>query len=693
MNSIVKKPLENFGNRSDDLSVRDLQRNSVPGYRKLSSMEIKILKENENECREWNDIFVTEKFNPSFVRRCSFHGVVRIGNLSPLLLEFHDYQIPVGLYNSTIISCDIGNDVAISNVHHLSHYLIGNEVILSNIDEMLTTNNAKFGNGILKEDEKEESRLWLEVGNENGGRRILPFGNLTTGDAYLWSRYRADKVLMDRFVTLTEKLFDKRRRYYGEVGDRTVMKSCRFIKDVTIGSNAYIKGVNKLKNLTINSKESAATQIGEGVELVNGIIDFGSRIFFGVNADRFYLCSNTTLNYGVRLINSVVGDNSTISCCEVLNSLIFAAHEQHHNNSFLCSATIFGQSNIAAGATIGSNHNSRANDGEIIAGRGFWPGLCVSLKHPSKFASFCLIAKGSYPAELNIPFPFALISNDEHKNRLQIIPAFWFLYNMYALARNSRKFANRDKKYYSWQQFEYDYLAPDSIEEIFDSLELFDRFSGNETEVTGSANLFEASGRPAIILKASRARTVYQDMIHYYGMKTLLPFISKEKIGNISELQTHFSDARREAWHNVGGQLICDGDLISILEDLRTSKIDTWDALHRRYRKNSGTYLQRKAKHAFASLIDVNQIDPLDLNARIWKSWSDRAVNIQEQILERVISSRRKDFASPFRQMTFMSQAEMESIVGAIANDEFILQMQQMTKNFKRSARAQLISN
>ena len=63
---------------------------------------------------------------------------------------------------------------------------------------------------------------------------------------------------------------------------------------------------------------------------------------------------------------------------------------------------------MAAGATIGSNHNSRGADGEIIAGRGFWPGLCVSLKHNSKFASFTIIAKGDYPAELNIPIPFSL---------------------------------------------------------------------------------------------------------------------------------------------------------------------------------------------------------------------------------------------------------------------------------------------
>lgn len=84
---------------------------------------------------------------------------------------------------------------------------------------------------------------------------------------------------------------------------------------------------------------------------------------------------NSQLKYGARLINSYLGDNSTISCCEVLNSLIFPAHEQHHNNSFLCASTVLGQSNMAAGATIGSNHNSRGADGELLAGRGFGRGF------------------------------------------------------------------------------------------------------------------------------------------------------------------------------------------------------------------------------------------------------------------------------------------------------------------------------
>ena len=140
------------------------------------------------------------------------------------------------------------------------------------------------------------------------------------------------------------------------------------IKDTRIGSDAYLKGATKIKNVTINSSAAAPTQIGEGCEIVNGIIGEGCRVFYGVKAVRFILASHSQLKYGARLINSYLGNNSTISCCEVLNSLIFPFHEQHHNNSFLVAATLKGQSNIAAGATIGSNHNSRGADGEMIAG-------------------------------------------------------------------------------------------------------------------------------------------------------------------------------------------------------------------------------------------------------------------------------------------------------------------------------------
>ncbi len=248
---------------------------------------------------------------------------------------------------------------------------------------MQTTNHAKFGNGIIKDGESEDVRVWIDVMNEAGGRSILPFDSMITADAYLWAAYRDDTVMTEKLADITQKQYGSLRGAYGVVGSGATIKSCSVIKDTAIGSCAYIKGANKLKNLTIHSSSEEPTQIGEGVELVNGIVGYACNIFYGAKAVRFVIGRNCSLKYGARLIHSVLGDNSTVSCCEMLNNLIFPVHEQHHNNSFLIASLIQGMSNMAAAATIGSNHNSRANDGEIRAKRGFWPGLAVSLNIPA----------------------------------------------------------------------------------------------------------------------------------------------------------------------------------------------------------------------------------------------------------------------------------------------------------------------
>ncbi|RYG06157.1 MAG: DUF4954 family protein, partial [Chitinophagaceae bacterium] len=495
MNQIKKSPVDTLGYNfimpeylpkgKNEYYLRKLQNDNGITYRQLTAYEIEMLVRNRNTSDNWNNILVSDAFNPELVQNCKFYGLVRIGKLEPLYLEFHNLKRPVGFYNSTIISSDFGDNVVIDNVNYLSHYIIGSDVMIVNTNEIATTDRAKFGTGILKEGEQEDIRIWLQLCNENGGRQIIPFDGMLPGDAYLWTRNRDNFALQEKLKAFTQAMFDERRGYYGTIGDRTVIKNCRIIKDVRIGTDAYLKGANKIKNVTINSSAESKSQIGEGCELVNGIVDYGCRIFYGVKAVRFYIATHSQLKYGARLINSYLGDNSTISCCEVLNSLIFPSHEQHHNNSFLCAALVEGQSNMAAGATIGSNHNSRSPDGELRAGRGFWPGLCVSLKHNSKFASYTLIAKGDFPAELNILLPFSLVSNDVSNDRLVIMPAYWFMYNMYALARNAGKYESRDKRTFKNQFLEYDYLAPDSVNEIFDAIELIKTAVGSSQHKAG----------------------------------------------------------------------------------------------------------------------------------------------------------------------------------------------------------------
>ncbi len=640
MNIITKHPVNNLGygfidsrylpKGKDEYYLRNLQNKNGIRYRELSSTEKEFLIRNGNSSDDWNKVHVSEAFDPGLIKNSKFFGLVRIGKLEPYYLEFHNLRMPVGIYNSTIISCDLGNNICIDNAHYLSHYIIGNEVMIANVNELATTDYAKFGNGFLKEGETEKTRVWMEVCNENGGRRVIPFDNMLPGDVYLWSRFRDDEALINKFIELTEKQYDKRRGYYGTVGDRTVIKNCKIIKDVKIGTDAYLKGANKLKNLTIKSDAERTSQIGEGCELVNGIIGYGCRIFYGVKAVRFVMSSHSQLKYGARLINSYLGNNSTISCCEVLNSLLFPAHEQHHNNSFLCASTIMGQSNIAAGATIGSNHNSRSADGEILAGRGFWPGLCVSLKHNSKFASFCILSKGDFPSELNIPIPFSLISNDVTNDRLIIMPGYWFMYNMYALSRNTWKFEDRDRRINKVQTIEYDYLAPDTINELFTSIELLSGISPDKNDeyfVDG----FENGNRKVQIIKLPEALELFKELIIYYSTIQLIEHIRKNNFKSFEELKKSLSTKiQRTQWLNVGGQLMTTTDIDKLKRDVKTNKIQSWQQLHDVYIKTGTNYITAKLSHAYTSLLEILNITSKQLTRDIFKSVLQKAVDTKE---------------------------------------------------------------
>lgn len=697
MNIIKKHPLKNLGYHfikdeflpegKDEYYLRNQQFKNNKKYRNLTSSEKEALIRNGNTSDNWDNIFVSELFDTSLIKNCNFFGLIRIGKLEPYYLEFHNRAMPVGLYNSTIISSDFGDHVCVDNANYLSHYIIGNDVMIANVDELATTNYAKFGTGILKEGEEEATRVWLEVRNENGGRRIIPFNKMLPGDAYIWSNHPEDEELHKKLKELTDKEFDNKRGYYGVIGDRTVIKDCHIIKDVNIGTDAYLKGANKLKNLTLNSDKDRVTQIGEGCELVNGIVGFGCRIFYGVKAVRFVMAAHSQLKYGARLINSYLGNNSTISCCEVLNSLIFPGHEQHHNNSFLCASMIMGQSNIAAGATIGSNHNSRGADGEIIAGRGFWPGLCVSLKHNSKFASFTILAKGDYPVELRIPIPFSLISNNVSEDKLVIMPGYWFMYNMYALARNTWKMSARDKRLKKIQKIEYDYLAPDTINEIFDALKILSNLEVDENGCASVAD-FENSKRKTEIVKVPASIKLFKELIHLYGALQLIEFFKQNNFESFEEFKSSIPvKISRDEWKNIGGQLVRESDLNRLISRIKSSKIDTWCGVHEFYKDEGKAYGNKKLAHAFASICELDGITIKQFTPEYFTQLLEKAMATKSWMSKEIHDSRAKDYNNLYRKMVYENEAEMDAVIGRIEDNQFVQQEIKELETFKEEVR------
>ena len=586
-------------------------------YRNLTPAEIEQLERQGNYAEEWSTVRVAESFSAECVRNSTFEGAVSLGTLENNRHTDGALSLREGIYNSCLCNTTVGDHPTIHNVRMLSGYTIGNNVLLFNIDEMTCDPTDP---------------VWLEPMNENGGRRILPFGGMTIGDAYLWARYRGRKQLMDRLEQFTRDLLASPEGRYGQLGDCCVVKNTK-----------------SLHNIIVRSSSDDPSRIDSCITLHDGVIGYGCTVEHGIIAERFLLGEHVHLEFGLRLNDTVVGDNSTLARCEVGNSIIFPAHEQHHNNSFLIAGLIMGQSNIAAGGTIGSNHNSRTADNEIACGRGFWPGLCCSFKHSSRFASYCLLAKGDYPAELDITLPFALVNNNVSKDQLELMPAYWWMYNMYAMDRNSKKFAKRDKRKYKAQHIEFDNLAPDTAEEILRGMKQLRAWMAASTGDTVYAQGQEKSKRPTVVLKAEEGLKAYEDMLVFYAMKYLPQLPS-----------TRYQLVPKE-WVNIGGQLVSKADMEQLIADVENGTITSWQQLHDRMDALWEAYPAQREAHAYSVLCRLAGVDHLD--ETLWKQYQRRYADIQAYIEEQKVVSRHKDEVNAFRNMTYWDDDERAAVL------------------------------
>ena len=621
-------------------------------WRRLTDRERESLVAAGNVADDWNSVLVSECFDPSLLSANRFSGECRLAVSGRGEVVRGNLRLPVGISNSRLLDCTVGKGCAVHDVRFLSGYEIGERCLLFNIGQM--TSRGEFPGPTV------------EVMNEKGTRRVAAFPGMTCSDAYLMAKYADDSDLQRRLAEFSAAV-----RFRPAVGVGSMIANVPYIDSLRCGECCSIDCAVQLESLCLCSTEEEPVFISGSSVLRDGIVGAGSRID-GCIAEHFSVGVNCRLSGGVRFFNSVLGDNSTASCCEMVSNLIFPAHEQHHNNSFLIASCIGGQSNVAAGATIGSNHNGRTADGELRAGRGFWPGLCVSLKHSSNFACSVMIAKGSYPAELDIRLPFSLVNNNVHDGRLEVIPAFAWMYNMYALVRNNSKYQARDRRKDRHQNIEFDAFAPDSMQEVLDAIRSLEQWAEEfggwkpdlpfPEEIVLPGGKIEKSRRPAVILKAARARESYREMLLHYAAKNLLAHYSEN--GAMPDFGD--MDPAPGRWTNLGGQIVPERDVDCLRDDVRSGKLNSWKEVHSRLDSLWLAYPESKMNHAasllraaFGWIPDRQGISELLSEER----------RILELISARARQSREKDFLDPFRAVTYRCPEEMMAVAGNVGDD------------------------
>ena len=239
-------------------------------YRKLTNDEIALLEGAGCASDDWSQVQVTDGFDPAHVRNVSFSGAVRIGALGGTV-SVGGVALPACLSNATLVGCDLGDNVRITNVgSHLANYRIGDGAVVTDVGRMTTHPGATFGNGIE-----------IEPVNEGGGRELRIFNELSCQFAYLMCmhRYRPDVVkaldaMVDEYVATVKS-------DTGEVGKKAVVSHVGEIVDVNIGPYANVTGAASLKNGTILSEEAAPAEVGSGVVAEGFIVGEGSSVTGG----------------------------------------------------------------------------------------------------------------------------------------------------------------------------------------------------------------------------------------------------------------------------------------------------------------------------------------------------------------------------------------------------------------------------
>jgi hypothetical protein len=192
----------------------------------------------------------------------------------------------------------------------------------------------------------------------------------------------------------------------------------------------------------------------------------------------------------------------------------------------------------------------------------------------------------------------------------------------------------------------------------------------------------ENTRRKTVILKAFQAYHAYGDMLCHYAAKNLLAYIDTHPKTSLSSMKEELKGKRQREWVNMGGQIMQKKEVDRLRSDIGSGKLTSWKNIHDRYNALWKRYPLDKQKHAFAILCELEGTDKLSL--KLWNSFLDKAVKIQEYISDQVYDSRKKDYDNPFRKITFRNKEEMKAAIGTIDDNSFIVEVRKETEDLKK---------
>lgn len=417
--------------------------------RALTQEEIAALRNGGNACRDWAQIRVGPAFSPEGLHGCLFSGPC-----------FLDVGREGALSNAVVTASTIGRGCLVQNAGLRGAVLAAGALVLQSsvgappagadgsgaVDGAAASGRGvapgRFGIGMT-----------VEPGVETGGRRLRVHPDLTFPLAAELAAQGGDAEPPE-YTELIEALLAVVPSVDVFVGEGALVEGCGIVLSSLIGPGARLRAASLVENATILSSPEQPSVGESGAVVRDALLQEGTVVETGATVSGSMLFETARAERHAKITGSLIAPNTEIAEGEVTASLVGPFVGMHHQSLLIAAMWPEGRGNIGYGANVGSNHTSRSADQEIRPGEGTFFGLGTSIKFPANYdrAPYTVIATGTTTLPQRVAMPFALITDAlvdtgglYPPGINQILPAWGLYANAYALFRNERKYASRNR--------------------------------------------------------------------------------------------------------------------------------------------------------------------------------------------------------------------------------------------------------
>ena len=439
-------------------------------YRKLTDKEIAQLSAAGCEAEDWGDVYV-DNSALEYVKNVRFSGTVRFGRFERVFELPGGLKKHSGLFNATLHNVTVGDDCLVENIsNYIANYTIGHDSLLENVDLVVTEGPSTFGNGVE-----------VSVLNETGGREVKIYDHLSAQVAYVMAMYRHRPESIQALYKMVDAYAESQKSATGSIGSHVVIRNTRYLCDVRIGDCAVISGVNRLRNGSVNSNESAPVTISHGVIMDDFIVSSGSHITDNTTMSKCFVGQACHFGHSYSASDSLFFSN-----CQGENGeacAIFAGpFTVTHHKSTLLIAGNFSFMNAGSGSNQ-SNHMYKL--GPIHQGileRGAKTSSDSYILWPSRVGAFSLVMGRHVTHSDTTWLPFSYLI--EKQNTTYLVPGV----NLRSVGtiRDAQKWPKRDARTDPDRLdcINYNLLSPYTIQKMFKGIKLLQNLQYSSGELS-----------------------------------------------------------------------------------------------------------------------------------------------------------------------------------------------------------------